>query len=230
MNQLSPGSNPLSNSSFKLRKGALVTLDTSLNNVTRKISFQYNPETLTRTLQVKATGSEAGARSEALRLQGPPVETIKMEIEIDYTSDPLPKPKNKKENVGIYPQLAALETLVYPESAEVEKSMKQMADNGILEIIPMEASMTLLYWNRKRLLPVRVTEFSITEQAFDKDLNPIRAQISLSLRVLNYNDLLWNRGASKLFLPHHQELEKMAGKKDEAETSSLGDLINNLGI
>ena len=60
---------------------------------------------------------------------------------------------------------------------------------GTLEIVPAEAPLTLFVWSKNRMLPVRITEFSITEEAFDPALNPIRAKVSLGLRVLSVNDL-----------------------------------------
>jgi hypothetical protein len=82
----------------------------------------------------------------------------------------------------------------------------------MIEMVPMEAPMTLLVWGNKRVLPVRITNFSITEEAYDVNLNPIRAKVSLSLRVLNYNDLPWRNLGSQLFLAHHKSKEDMAVK------------------
>jgi hypothetical protein len=136
------------------------------------------------------------------------VETISLDVEIDAT-DQLEKAQQPAISFGIYPQLSALETLIYPRSREVVKNMMQ-ANRGTLEIVPMEAPMTLLVWGGKRLLPIRLTDFSITEEAYDTNLNPIRAKVSLGLRVLNYNDLPWNHRGSKLFLLNHKAKERMA--------------------
>ena len=111
----------------------------------------------------------------------------------------------------MYPQLAALETLIYPTTTQVVTNMG-MADAGTIEIIPVEAPLTLLSWGKKRVVPVRLTDFSITEDAYDVNLNPIMAKVSLSLRVLNYDDLPWNSLSSKLFLGHHRLKEQMARK------------------
>ena len=45
-------------------------------------------------------------------------------------------------------------------------------------IVPMESSLSLFVWSKDRIVPVRVTDFSITEEAFDPALNPIRAKVS----------------------------------------------------
>lgn len=206
----------------RIVKGALITLDPLLHTITSSLVFQYNPETLSRSLQVQAGDRQGGARSERLRLQGPPVETIRLDAEFETTgSFPAGRAKAANES-GIYPQLAALESLVYPTVTAVKKNMG-LAQQGRLEIVPAEAPVTLLVWGRNRVLPIRVADFSITEEAYDINLNPIRAKVSLSLRVLNYNDLPWGGGGQQLFLPHHQRLETLAKK-------GLGSSLDNLRI
>ena len=100
----------------RLMKGAIIGLDI-FNPVSSVILFQYNPETLTRTLQAQ-TSREGGNSSEALRLQGAPQESITLDIEIDAT-DQLEKGDNNATSMGIYPQLSALEMLIYPKSSLV---------------------------------------------------------------------------------------------------------------
>ncbi|NEP19679.1 MAG: hypothetical protein F6J97_22780 [Leptolyngbya sp. SIO4C1] len=204
----------------KTVKGALVTLDTSLNNVTSTIVFQYNPDTLTRSLQVQSADGEDNSRLEPLRLSWPPVETITLEAEFD-TTGPLPKGKEKTAaELGVYPQLAALETLVYPTSAHVKETMRQAAD-GTVEILPFDAPMTLFIWGKERLLPVRLTEFSITEEAYDVNLNPVRAKVSLGLHVLSYKDLP-EAMSRKLFLPHHERKERFSQLGRGRDLGELG--------
>jgi Contractile injection system tube protein len=203
----------------RLIKGAIVALDSSSNRVVSTVSFQYNPETLSRTLQVQAIEGEAGAQSEALRLKGAPIETMRLDVEIDAT-DRLEQADNTAVSLGIYPQLSALEILVYPQSSQVAANMEK-ASRGTLEIIPTEAPLTLLVWGKQRVLPVRLTDFSITEEAYDVNLNPIRAKVSLSLRVLNYNDLPWGQRGSRLFLTHHRNKEQMAKRGNIANPSAV---------
>jgi hypothetical protein len=182
----------------RVLKGALVGIDTDIP-IPSVVVFQYNPDTLTRTLKPRAPGGE-GARSEAQRLTGPPEETIKVDVEIDAT-DQLEKAEGTATSLGIYPQLSALETLVYPKSALVIANTVLLAA-GTIEIIPPTAPLTLFIWGVKRILPVRITEFSITEEAYDTALNPIRAKVSLGLRVLSYNDLSLTNPGYYMFLAH----------------------------
>lgn len=191
----------------RLLKGAIVGFDI-FNPVASVTVFQYNPDTLTRTLQAQSAGGGEGDRSEATRLKGAPVETISLEVEIDAT-DQLENAEGTATSMGIYPQLSALEMLLYPKSALVIANTVLMA-TGMLEIIPPEAPFTLFVWGPKRVVPVRLTNFSITEQAYDVSLNPIRAQVSLGLRVLSYNDLPVTHPGYGMFLAHQVVKEVMA--------------------
>ncbi len=172
--------------------------------------MQYNPETLSRSLQVQSTGSEGGDRLEAMRLSAPPIETIQLEAEIDAT-DQLEFPAQNPDTVlfGISPHLAALETIIYPKSKQIKKN-NQLARRGELEILPIEADLSVFVWNINRVQPVRLTEFSVTEEAFDPLLNPIRAKVSLGMQVLSTNDLRFDHKASDLFRVHHKQKETLA--------------------
>jgi len=194
-------------SSPKVMKGAIVGID-PFNPLASIVVFQYNPDTLTRTLQAQSAGAQGGDRSEAMRLKGAPVETFKLDVEIDAT-DQLERDDALTESLGIYPQLSALEMLIYPKSALVLVNTALLAA-GSMEVIPPQAPLTLFIWGPKRILPVRLTEFSITEEAYDVQLNPIRAKVSLGLRVLSYNDLPLTDPGFALFLAHQVVKEAMA--------------------
>lgn len=190
----------------RVLKGALVGIDPDKPQPS-VIVFQYNPDTLTRTLKAKSPGGE-GARSEALRLTGAPEETIKVDVEIDAT-DQLEKGDPTIIALGIYPQLAALELLIYPRSDLVIANTALLAA-GTMEILPPTAPLTLFIWGINRILPVRITDFSITEEAHNTLLNPIRAKVSLGLRVLSYNDLSVTDAGYYIFLAHHVVKERLA--------------------
>lgn len=189
-----------------LQKGAIIGLD-PFNPLASVIIFQYNPDTLTRTLTAQTTGGNAD-RGEALRLKGPPQETITLQVDIDAT-DQLENDQFPASQFGIHPTLASLEMLLYPKSALVIANEVLQAA-GIIEIIQPEAPLTLFIWGIKRILPVRITQFSITEEAFDTNLNPIRAKVNLGLRVLNYQDLGLPTVGGALFMAHQIIKEVMA--------------------
>ncbi|HEX2030250.1 MAG TPA: hypothetical protein VHL78_02460 [Actinomycetota bacterium] len=169
----------------RVQKGAIVGLD-PFNPLASVIVFQYNPDTLTRRLDARAAGEGTDA-AEALRLKGPPRETISLDVEID-AADQLERGEFPATAMGIHPSLASLEMLLYPKSALVIAN-EVLARVGVIEVIPPEAPLTLFVWGPTRVLPVRLTSFSITEEAFDPALNPIRARVSLELTVLTYQDL-----------------------------------------
>lgn len=191
----------------KVMKGAIIGLD-RFNPLASVIIFQYNPDTLTRTLTAQTTGSDNADKGEALRLKGPPKEDIKLDVEIDAT-DQLEQAKAPATTHGLYPTLASLELLLYPKSA-VTIANEVLAPLGVIEMIPAEAPLTLFVWGPKRTLAVRITGLSITEEAFDPNLNPIRAKVGLSLRVLNYDDLGLLSVGGALFMAHQIKKEVMA--------------------
>ncbi|MFZ1401868.1 MAG: hypothetical protein WAW03_02160 [Anaerolineae bacterium] len=203
-----------------LLKGGIVLIDPGSGAVLRIIALQYNPDTLSRTLQVKGAGAEGGDRSEALRLKGPPVETIKLEVEID-AADQLEMADRQTAQLGIHPQLAVLETIVYPTSGQLTAN-NRLARAGTLEIAPMQAPLTLFIWSRSRVVPVRLTDFSVTEEAFDPALNPLRAKVSLSLRVLSVDDLGFDHRGGSLFMSYLQVKEQMAARNRGGAFSAFG--------
>lgn len=206
----------------QLLKAGLILLDPDSGATRRIISLQYNPETLTRTLAVKAVGSDTGDRSQVLRLGGPPVETIKLDASIDATDQlEFPDQNQTTTKFGIRPQLAALETIIYPTSSHLQ-SNNQLANLGTLEIVPMQAPLILFSLGRNFLAPVRITEFSIVEEAYDPNLNPILAKVSLGLRVLSIDDLEFSSKAGSLFIAHQQRKERLASQSSGALLGALG--------
>jgi hypothetical protein len=207
----------------RLIKGGIVTMAPDTSVVLSVIALQYNPDSLTRSLQIQATqGGNDGVRVDALRLRGPAIETIKVEAEMDAT-DQLEFPSQYPLAVqyGLHPQLAQLEMLVNP-SVESLLADDQMASAGTLEIIPLEQPLTLFVWSASRVIPVRLTEFSITEEAFDPNLNPIRAKISLGMRVLSVDDLGFDHPGGRMFLTYLTNKETLAGKATSAALTTLG--------
>lgn len=203
----------------RLVKGGIVLLDTGSGVVQKVIALQYNPDSLTRSFQVQAVGENAD-RSEALRLKAPPVESYKLEAEIDLTDQMEFPDQNSSVPLGLHPQLAALETLAYPSSAQLEANNSR-ASSGMLEIIPMEAPLTLFVWSKNRIVPVRLTEFSVTEEAFDPGLNPIRAKVSLGMRVLSVNDVGFAHRGGSLFMNYLRQKEGFA-RLSAGQLSQLG--------
>ncbi|MFI7407073.1 hypothetical protein ACIBU0_00100 [Streptomyces sp. NPDC049627] len=191
-------------------RGAIALLDPATGTVRRVIALQYNPDTVTRTLQPQGVGAEAGERGEALRLKGPAQETVKVDVELNAT-DQLEDPSaaDAVARHGLLPVLAALELLVNP-TARALLDQDTAARSGAFEIAPVESPLTVFVWSRDRVVPVRITEFTVTEEAFDSRLNPIRAKVSLGLRILTVDDLGFAHRGGALFLAHQRRREQLA--------------------
>jgi hypothetical protein len=123
--------------------------------------------------------------------------------------------------LGIHPQLAALETMIYPSSAQLE-SNNALAESGTLEILPMESALLLFVFGKNRVVPVRLTDFSVTEEAFDPNLNPIRAKVSLGMRVLSVDDVGFTHKAGSLFMSYLQQKEALRNEHASATLGALG--------
>jgi hypothetical protein len=187
----------------KVIRGGIVLLDPDKFTVLPNngiIVLQYNSDTLTRSFKIKGA-EEGGDRSEALRLSGPPVETLKLDAEIDATDQ--------------------LETLVYPASQTLQNNFN-LSQQGTLEIMPVVAPLTLFVWSGNRIAPVRLTDFTITEEAFDPALNPIRAKVSLGMRVLTIDDLSFSDKSGSLYVAYQQQKESMAKLNPFGNFAALG--------
>ncbi|MFC7310402.1 hypothetical protein ACFQVC_40100 [Streptomyces monticola] len=214
-------------------RAGIVLVDPERGTPQRIIVLQFNPDTLERSLSPQSAGgsgdsggggSGSGDRNEALRLKGPAQETWKFTAEIDATDQfEIPAPD------GIHPQLAVLEMLVQPTSAQLREASRQ-SKKGTIEISPIEMPLTLFTWGSKRVMPVRLTELSINESAFDVNLNPIRASLSIGLKVLTVSDLpLGHRGA-ELYYAHLAQKERLAGAARTAGLGSLGLSPGDIGV
>jgi hypothetical protein len=206
----------------KLVKGGLVLVDPESAQVRRVISLQYNADSLTRKLQAQSVGGEGTDRTEPTRFKGPAVETISFEADIDAT-DQLEFPDQNASTIehGIAPQLAVLESLLHPSATQLQRVDRQ-ASSGTLEIAPMLAPLILFVWGKSRIVPVKLADFSITEEAFDPALNPIRAKVSFSLRVLSVDDLGFSSKGGALFMTYLQGKERLAAKVQPVSFSTLG--------
>ena len=206
----------------KLIKAGLVIVDAATARVLRIISLQYNSDSLTRSLTAQTAGGNDHDRVEPMRFKGPAVETFKLEADIDATDQlEFPEQNPNAGQYGIQPQLALLESLVYPTASQLA-SVDSQASSGTLEIAPMLAPLVLFVWGKNRIVPVKVSDFSITEEAFDAALNPIRAKLNLGLRVMSTDDLGFGTKGGSLYMAYLQNKEKLATKVQSASFATLG--------
>jgi hypothetical protein len=205
----------------RLVHGGIVVADPVSLAVRRVIGLQYNPDTVTRTLQIQGATS-GGERSEALRLTGPAIETIKFDAELDAT-DALETATagSLAVELGLHPQIALLESLLSPSVSDLVSSNTQAA-GGAIEIAPAQSPLTIFVWSAQRIMPVRITDFSVVEDGFDANLNPLRARISLGLRVLSVDDLGFAHPGGTMFLAHLQRKEANAERAAGGDVAVLG--------
>ncbi|MEO8368710.1 MAG: hypothetical protein ABI806_05895 [Candidatus Solibacter sp.] len=209
----------LSNSPIVI-KGGLVLLDPASGAVLRIIPLQYNPESVSRSFAIQAVGGDHADRSEIFRLKGPAIETIKIDAVLDAT-DQMETGGAVVGEVGLQAHLATLELMIHPTSAQLEAN-NALAGAGTLEILPMERPLTVFVWGKFRVTPVRLTEFSITEQGFDPNLNPILAKVSLGMRVLNVNDVGFDNKAGRLFMTYLRTKEQLSQMSGNGALAGLG--------
>ncbi|WP_338846076.1 hypothetical protein V8J88_20295 [Massilia sp. W12] len=204
----------------RVLRAALALMEPLSGRVQQIIPMQYNPDSLSRTLQAKGVQADSGEHVEALRLKGPPVETIRLEAELD-ASEGLANGDGQTVALGLHPQLAALEALLHPSSSALLAN-QALAALGSIEILPMQGALPLFIFGPQRIVPVRIQEFSITEEAFDPALNPIRARVALSLRVLSVDDLGFMQRGGHLFISYLQNKEALARKLTGGSLQALG--------
>lgn len=208
----------------KILKGAFVQIDSSLPTAERVVVFQYNPEKLDRRLVRGESAQPGWERPERRKLLNPkyaPRESIFFNLILD-ASDKLENPEDNTNTVkhGIYPQLSALEMLLYPEK-------KSSMVNSVLHLLSPKSAkkrtLTLLVWGKQRIIPVLITELNIIEEMFDNNLNPIRANVEVKMDVLKESDSsLYHKG------PEHWEsyITNKINMADKAYSeTNIGDII-----
>jgi hypothetical protein len=186
-------------------KGALVEFQPTFLPVPvpNVIVFQYNPETMTHTwTQPEPAGTAGTETSNPFAALGMPGETFSFTIAMDATdeiADGSPPTAALAQASGIYSRIAALEMLLYPAgttnalvgavSAAVSSALSGGSSGPVRTVPQSTVPVTLFIWGPGRIVPVRVTGLTITEQLYDTALNPTHAEAQLSLRVLTPAEL-----------------------------------------
>jgi len=202
----------------RVLKGALVAYAFP-DLVPSVVVFQYNPETLTRSLQPRSAEGQGG-RGDAFRTDGPPEETITLTMELD-AADQLERADAMAVGLGLHPALAALEGLLYPPLPLVIANQALALAGGAF-IAGEPVPIALLVWGPSRVLPVRVQSISITEQGFDTRLNPILAKADISLRVMTYRELEPGSPAYWVYMASFAQKEVMQAMNLVSNIGALG--------
>lgn len=205
----------------KFIKGALIEfMETFLVPLPNVIIFQFNPEFMTHawTQPQAIRSSDTDEKVNPLAVRGVPGESFSFTLLLD-SDDSIanqdPVSGSLAEISGVYSRLAALEMLQYPTggagsggllgsvSASVsigggEISVSASASAGVKRDIPQSQVPTVLFvWGPGRIMPVRVTNLSITEKLYDGLLNPIHAEAQVGLTVLTPEELKYVTGPLK---------------------------------
>jgi hypothetical protein len=201
-----------------LQKGALAVYQTHTpgSQPTRLIVFQFNPEAMKRTLAHRAppapnAGASGAAKEDVLRVAGPPLETITMTVDM-HAADQLEAPDANAtvaEN-GLHPALATLELLMYPPTLNAQNIADQ-AKRGVVQVSPADLPLVLLIWGKSRVVPVKLTSFSVSEEAFDTRLNPVAAKVELGMQVLTYMEFTDSSVGRDAFISYQKQKESLAG-------------------
>lgn len=167
------------------------------------ILFQFNPQELTRTLSPwrPSTQEEGRTQEESERAQPfEPGETIRMTLRL-HAADDLEEPERNPVAVaaGVADRISALEMLLYaPKESEglaLQASATLSAGAGgvsasasasaKVDVVPKcEVPLLLFIWGPGRIVPVRLTDFDVTEQLFSPTLYPIQAEVSITMQII----------------------------------------------
>ena len=175
----------------RVTRGALVVFGTSAPVPTQLIVFPLNPESVSRRFDLgqSAAGRAAAGTTETHTPATAPGETLTVTLDLDATDD-LEQPAQHPVTVisGLLPVLSALEQLLYP-SVLMAGLVRTLAAIGGATITPATKPWVVFVWGLGRIVPVKVSGLTITEQAFDPRLNPISARVEMALTVLTAEDL-----------------------------------------
>jgi hypothetical protein len=195
-------------------KGALISfVPTFVGSLPNVVVFQYNPETMTHTWSAAAEASAPPAKAEGdpLASGGVPSESFSFKLLLD-SNDTIadgganPVAAALATASGVYTRLAALEMLQYPlpknGAAGLVGSVSASVGAGGLSasvsggssaptapVPSFDLPLVLFVWGPLRILPVRVSELSITETLYDELLNPVHAEVSITLKVLTLKEI-----------------------------------------
>ena len=200
---------------LKLVKAGFVVLDQNAA-VQKIIAFQYNPETLVRRLDagaaitsgtgvgsISAGATAASAASHAVGAAPvalpAPAEFVSFTLSLD-AADKLERGDAVTQQNGLLPIIASLELLLYPQAN----------------------TLTLWVSGNKRIVPVHINELLFNEQAFDPLLNPIRGEVSVSLKVLKDADLPPGSHGRALWDTYYLQLQQLAKMLEAVPLGALG--------
>lgn len=183
---------------MNLLRGALIEYGTDLIGlIPNVVIFQFNPESLSRTLEIPPRPSGVTQR-ESTQAGEKTFEKISFKAHFS-AANMLDEGKELAQLFGVGPQLAALEKMVLPSSKiagligaaidAIGSALGGGSGDAPAQPIPREKYPRILFiWGLTRVLPVTIDSMSISELEYDAVLNPTRAEVDLQLSVIAVDD------------------------------------------
>jgi hypothetical protein len=186
--------------SFQQGSFAIFEGDTpdQLQTIARFIPFRFNPEQLSRQLSIEqaqgqgaqpATGDAASGSDQNSADQGADADSgsLKEAFSVMLRFDLAYREETRSSmplEFGVLPEISALEDLMHP----VESASDQPSDGGEPTRARGRRPLVLFVWGERRVVPVKITGMTITEQFFNGQLYPTRAEVEVSLETLGEGD------------------------------------------
>lgn len=185
--------------------GALVEYGTGVLVIPLNIVvFQFNPESITRTINLPTANTSSDPERTARRreygqLAAPPLESFEITAHFSAADD-LGKGRAASaipRVFGVGPQLAALEKMAHPTAGlihgligaaidAVGDALGLGGDEGATRSVPRQPAPRILFiWGPSRVVPVKIKSMVITEQQYDALLNPVQAEVRIGLEIPN---------------------------------------------
>jgi Contractile injection system tube protein len=173
-----------------INRGTLILLapnatNASISSKNVYFVFQYNPEKLLHTFNQALPST---LNTNTTDSQGPPDELFYLTFELDSVDIDVSSGNQSSANLGLHPALAMLELMMQPQAVGKQTSMP----------------IVVFKWGAKRSVAVRLVSMSVEEKSFDITLNPTRATVSLTLRVLDASEISNNSGGKSICVSHQK--------------------------
>jgi hypothetical protein len=223
---------------FKYTRAAFIAYEpngyTAKPQRKRVIPFRFNPESLSRTVAVEAAKPASGVAGAAQKApagnagdtkadpgSGTLKESFSIRIRLDF-DDRGEAAAGLDQKLGIAPEIAAIEELLYPVATDADKTKGKKGAQAAAPARPT----VLLVWGRERMLPVRIASLKIEESVYNADLYPVRAEIEASLEVLGATEAAAHTGVQAA-LDHTNQARRRLAKQYYDNTGSTGPTPQN---
>jgi hypothetical protein len=172
-------------------KGAFLNFGAGLLGALPNIVvFQFNPTQISRTPAIprRPPACSSSGRTSARQQPCPPSETMSFTLRVDATEQ-LAQSNPIAAASGILPTLCALELLMVPAGSPALTLSLLSGSSGSHQTPPANLPSVLFFWGPFRILPIVITSLNVTETEYDTLLNPVRADVSVQLQVLQPGQL-----------------------------------------